>query len=41
MSRRKGNQTIKFDHTQNVQEKLFPDPYLKKNKLERISGSSV
>ena len=38
ISRSKGNQTMKFNqliehnmrnHTQNVLEKLFPDPYLK------------
>ena len=29
------------NHTQDVQEKLFPDPYLKKIKIEHISGSIV
>ena len=28
------------NHTQNVEEKLFPDPFLK-NKIEHISGSIV
>ena len=28
------------NHTQNVEEKLFPDPFLK-NKVEHISGSIV
>ena len=29
------------NHTQNVPDKLSPDPYLKKNKIEHISGSIV
>ena len=27
------------NHTQNVVEKLVPDPFIKKNKIEHISGS--
>ena len=29
------------NHTQNVVEELFPDPFLKKIKIEHISGSIV
>ena len=29
------------NHTQNVVEKLFPDPFPKKSKIEVISGSIV
>ena len=31
---------LKKNHTQNVAEKLFPDPFLK-NKIEHSSGSVV
>ena len=33
ISRIKGNQARKFDHTQNVVKKLVPDPFIQKSKL--------
>ena len=50
ISRSKGNQTMKFNqliehnmrnHTQNVLEKLFPDPYLKNQNLACLWINSV
>ena len=32
---------LKKNHTQNVEEKLFPDPFPKKSKIGYIFGSTV